>query len=363
MAESQPFNPKDCLGKALDLIQEYSIQNNGFEWSRKKEIDWAEFRKDAWDDLKKSGLDTESRFLKNADAEIEGKFCEVVNRAIAKLEDNHSGIFHFGIRKDSDGHYYRIEPKGTVKEKAKEIHDQKEPEVEILENGILHLILHSFNPSVRTDKERTRYQNILRDALLNTPGIRGVIVDLTKDANGGDPGPMVRGLSSLLGSDPLVYFLGSKWPEASGTNINNPGMPAKEWDRIDEKNPDNFPHVDIPVAMLHGPNTVSALEYVALSFRGRENTKSFGAPTGGMTSGNNLFDLTADGKMQICVCQNVMRNRDKTVGDGASIQPDVRTDDPLREAVAWLKSGMNPGMDNKKGSKTSVKAETPGISK
>ena len=156
---------------------------------------------------------------------------------------------------------------------------------------------------------------------------------------------MVRGLSPLLGPGSQMLYVGPKNPEGYETNINNDGGPTvRECDRIDEKNSDNFPHLDIPVAVLQSKTTASAFEKVTLSFHGRKNTMFFGEETAGMTSGNNLFSLTTDEKMQMCVCQNVMVNRDKTAGNGAPIQPDVETNDPLKEAKTWLKSVIKPEM-------------------
>ncbi len=100
-----------------------------------------------------------------------------------------------------------------------------------------------------------------------------------------------------------------------------------------------------PVAVLLGPNTASSGEAVALAFIGRPNTRTFGAPTAGYTTGNVPI-LLGDGAV-LNLAVTTMMDRNGNAYDGP-ITPDVsvavgasansETDTPVQRAIAWLES-------------------------
>lgn len=66
---------------------------------------------------------------------------------------------------------------------------------------------------------------------------------------------------------------------------------------IDAKPPKSLsPLVSAWVAVLTGPRTASSGEAVAIAFRGRPDTRSFGLPTAGLSTANGTFPLP-DGSM------------------------------------------------------------------
>ncbi len=92
------------------------------------------------------------------------------------------------------------------------------------------------------------------------------------------------------------------------------------------------------LAVLTGPQTASSGEVVTVAFRGRPNSRSFGAPTYGVSTGNANYSLR-DGA-QIFLCSSVYADRNK-VAYGGKISPDVVVeageDDPvLQAATKWL---------------------------
>lgn len=91
-----------------------------------------------------------------------------------------------------------------------------------------------------------------------------------------------------------------------------------------------------PVAVLLGPLTASSGEAMALAFRGRANTRSFGRPTAGYSTGNRPERLP-DGSLLV-VTSSVMVDRNGQ-GDGRKIAPDVEVADSGDAAAAardWL---------------------------
>ena len=105
----------------------------------------------------------------------------------------------------------------------------------------------------------------------------------------------------------------------------------------------------MPAAVLLGPSTASSAEIVAVAFRGRAATRSFGAPTRGLMAGNRIFTLadgaslvltvaaTSDGAGRIYFGpivpdQLVARAGPPSQGQGGE-------DETLAAAVAWLSAG------------------------
>jgi hypothetical protein len=81
---------------------------------------------------------------------------------------------------------------------------------------------------------------------------------------------------------------------------------------------------------------VSSGEGVAIAFRGRLATRSFGMPTCGLSTGNTDFPLS-DGAILV-LTESVMADRLKRKY-GDSIPPDEIVSDPkqaVERAVAWL---------------------------
>jgi C-terminal processing protease CtpA/Prc len=102
-----------------------------------------------------------------------------------------------------------------------------------------------------------------------------------------------------------------------------------------------------PVAILQGTRTASSGEAIALAFRGRARTRSFGQPTAGLSTANTSFPLP-DGAILV-ITTGVMADR-KGSPYGGTVNPDeliepAKTDigsdqsDPVLErAIIWIES-------------------------
>ena len=106
---------------------------------------------------------------------------------------------------------------------------------------------------------------------------------------------------------------------------------------------------DAPVAVLTGPLTSSSGEAVALAFRGRAATRSFGYATQGLSTWNDGFELP-DGAMLILTVA-VMADRDGYDFEGGPIPPEEAVEDErgfrssyrpaadapaIQQALSWL---------------------------
>jgi C-terminal processing protease CtpA/Prc len=109
----------------------------------------------------------------------------------------------------------------------------------------------------------------------------GWIVDL-RNNGGGNMWPMLAGLRPFLGDEPLGTFVSREstsppWRAGQAVGVEPPAslrVLEHAW-----------------VAVLTGPRTASSGEAVAISFKGRPRTRSFGQPTNGLSSANGTFPL------------------------------------------------------------------------
>lgn len=160
----------------------------------------------------------------------------------------------------------------------------------------------------------------------------GWVVDLRRDI-GGSMLPMLSGLRPLLGDQPLGSFR-----HADGKL--SPFGAANPLDQALPRGPE-LEHA--AVAVLLGPHTASSGEVVAIAFRGRPNTRSFGQPTAGLSTGNTGFGLPDGSRIFLTTSVDVDRTGQAY---GGKLQPDQPVaaapatdgDPALDAAQAWLAS-------------------------
>jgi carboxyl-terminal processing protease len=163
----------------------------------------------------------------------------------------------------------------------------------------------------------------------------GWVVDL-RENGGGNMWPMLKGLDPLLGGSPFGHFVlpanaTMPWVRAFG-NI----FPSRD---AVEPTPPAFAlaHADAPLAILVGPHTASSGEMTAIALIGRMGVRSFGAPTAGFTTANEVNRLS-DGAILMITATTV---RDRTGKDYAGpIAPDeeVALSEAETTATDWLES-------------------------
>jgi len=167
--------------------------------------------------------------------------------------------------------------------------------------------------------------------------LAGWIVDL-RGNGGGNMWPMVAGTGPVLGEGVIGFFVtptgsSSPWSYQSGAAFNGSTQISRT----------TAAYVLLSgaaprVAVLTDNFVASSGEAVAVAFRGRPNTRSFGGTTCGLSTANSGFRLSDGATLQLTV--SLMADRigtrygiplvpDEIVeGDGAVVQ----------RAIAWLRS-------------------------
>ncbi len=231
-----------------------------------------------------------------------------------------------------DRHSFLMPPAQTTAFKAAGA--QNPPaEVRALSDGVGYIKVPAYGGSEATAM-RTYATRLHSDLTAAMDGARcGWIVDLRTNT-GGNMWPMLDGLQPLLGTGVLGTFegpkgAGTKWIAGARTGVVPPATLKtleSAW-----------------VAVLTGPKTASSGEAVAVAFRGRPNTRSFGLPTAGLSTSNGTFPLP-DGAMILLTTSVDADRTGRRYGD--KIDPDERVEagDPttaggdatLSAAIKWL---------------------------
>ncbi|MFD2469395.1 S41 family peptidase [Amycolatopsis silviterrae] len=162
----------------------------------------------------------------------------------------------------------------------------------------------------------------------------GWIVDL-RENSGGNMWPMLTVLAPLLGDGVAGSFVG-------------PGLAAKVWSirggqawvgdhpGAAEVNPARLTRPSPPVAVLTSRNTASSGEATLVAFRGLGRVGTFGGPTAGFATSNEVFAL-ADGA-QLRVTTTFDTDRAGRIYGVEPIVPDFPAQDPEAAAGQWLRT-------------------------
>lgn len=156
-------------------------------------------------------------------------------------------------------------------------------------------------------------------------GVRGWIVDL-RNNRGGNMAPMVCGLGPLF--DPgILGELIDRDGRAQHWYYRNGRFGWDDGVTMVAPRPVTLKH-RVPVAVLWGPGTGSSGECTAISFIGNTRTRSFGAPTWGLTTGNGEYDLPDGAK--IFLASTVMADR-----SGHAFPGPVPPDQTVEQQTGW----------------------------
>ena len=92
---------------------------------------------------------------------------------------------------------------------------------------------------------------------------------------------------------------------------------------------------NLPIAILTDEWTASSGEAVLLAFRGMENVRTFGAATAGYASVNMVYSLYDGAQLWLTVAADVCVRTGEVFSEDP-VSPDVLTDEPEKEAAAWI---------------------------
>ena len=263
------------LERALDLMQTHSM--------RRDSIDWPSFRARAWE-------------LARGTSTIPALY-PMLERFVRELGDGHS-LF---VRPRSGANRTFAAPTGKL-----------------VGDRIGYLLLPEFGTA--DSSLSTAYADTLQRAIrnLDAVGVCGWIVDLRTN-EGGNMWPMLAGVGPLLGARTVGWFMrptGARepWVYERGAGV----YKGRALARISSR-PYILRKPTAPVAVLTGARTMSSGEAVAVAFRGRPNTRSFGEATAGMSTANESFDMGDGGRLIITTSVYADRAGRKY---GAAIPPD-----------------------------------------
>ena len=197
-----------------------------------------------------------------------------------------------------------------------------EPSVTTVEDGILLIVLPHF--SGQSADENQRYAKAVLDALPEADAPKGVIIDL-RGNTGGNMYPMIAAIHRFLRDDNILRFKTRKFtmPVTKESVLRNVGLSAR-------------PAFDCPVALLTDEWTASSGEAVLLCFRGLEKVRTFGAPTAGYASANAPYPMPDGSQLVLTTGCDMARTGEIFCDD--PIAPDVATDNPLEDALRWLRN-------------------------
>jgi len=204
------------------------------------------------------------------------------------------------------------------------------PEIEWLVGEIIVIKLPEFSGDA---DEGQKYADIVINEMKEKAcEVKGAIIDL-RGNTGGDMGPMVAAVSPFLDNGEILYFdyHGMKKPVTlSNEMVSGGGSTIAIKDRVGVKG--------IPVAILQDDMTASSGEATLLAFRGLDCVKTFGAPTAGYCSCNNVVKLYDGAQMLVTIGKDVARTGEEFCED--PIVPDVETDNPKEDAIQWITEQM-----------------------
>ena len=165
-------------------------------------------------------------------------------------------------------------------------------------------------PSITSAPNSSDARNYERQALNRISHLEisrrpcGWIVDL-RDDPGGDDVPMLLSVGPIVGSGRVLGFRNDRGLTSYVSYRNGVLAGAGETSRSPLFISNFMPAP--PVAILIGSSTISAGEAVAIAFRGRPNTRSFGEVTSGATGSPQSYDMPDGAVIRVSVARDVDR--------------------------------------------------------
>lgn len=290
---------RSYLTQLLDIMQANSINRHT--------IDWPAFRQMV------VGVEPNAQTIQDLYPRI--------RTALSLLNDHHS--FYVG----PDSTYIRSPP---LPDRCT---DSPPPAVQA-PDGIGYVKVGAFSGSGAAE---TGFAQRIQDAIraADAGHLAGWIVDV-RNNSGGNMWPMIAGLGPILGDGTAGAFVDpdggiSWWGYRDNASIYD-GSPL-----VTVSSPYRLLKAEPRVAVLTNCGVVSSGEAVAIGFRARRNSRSFGTATYGLSTANDEFTLTGGGTLLLTV--STMADRTGRTY-GKAVAPDEVIDDPVetvRRAVEWLR--------------------------
>lgn len=243
-----------------------------------------------------------------------------INKFFEKLEDRHSGI-------------YKPEPSSYTT-----IYEEPKMATGHMADSIAYISITSY--WALNSKMQQAYADSLQQiiAQLASAKPKGWIIDLRKN-EGGNGIIMMAGIGPLLGNGLFGYFKNVDGELIAqsyyrGVIRYNKRVVFKLKHPIDTI---TYPNI----ALIIGPNTASAAEWMAISFKGKPNNLLIGEPTMGVSTSPTSYILKDGAIFSLATTLELDRNRKPY---GKKIYPDILITDGERDgkdtaidaAIEWL---------------------------
>jgi carboxyl-terminal processing protease len=173
-------------------------------------------------------------------------------------------------------------------------------------------------------------------------GLIGWIVDM-RNSRGGNMWPFLAAIGPMMGEGTLGFFIGPHDPPTPWGYTAGRVWLGKEDQTaamLTIETPYKLTTPNPRVALLTDIGVASSGEAIAIAFRGRPNTRSFGTATCGISTAVAQFPLKQGGR--IAVVGSVMADRTKKPY-GNKVDPDEVVKDPAEvvpRALAWLRTAQ-----------------------
>lgn len=202
----------------------------------------------------------------------------------------------------------------------------------------------TFNTS-GADEHAQQYHDLIRAADAVDPC--GWVVDLRFNP-GGNMWPMLAGIGPILGEGSPGAFIdadGVRMPWFYEGGVAGVIRGGQRFTASRVGRPYQLRRPDPPVAVLTDRNTASAAEAIAIAFRGRANTRSFGLATNGVPTANTVYGMPDGATVVLTTAWEADRDGVRYEGtivpheliSGVITQtPNPQSDDTLARALAWL---------------------------
>ncbi|MCI5090143.1 S41 family peptidase [Phaeodactylibacter sp.] len=279
--EPENISVENFLNEVVDIMERNSINRNN--------IDWADFRSQ----ILNSGMAAQS--VNQTD--------EALQLALELLGDNHSfirrqnGRLVFGAAIDCQ---------------------QSNVVVPNLPENIGYVRVSSFSGSINA--AAIAFAEDIQAQIRNRDhqDIEGWIVDLRGNI-GGNMWPMLAGIGPVLGEGLAGHFIDPNGVEEPWFYINGAAR-LNQNNIVSAPDPYELINPDPKVAVLLDRAVISSGEAIAIAFKGRANTRHFGAASCGLSTANTTFSLP-DGS-SLFLTTAYMADREKNLF-GGPVMPDV----------------------------------------
>jgi carboxyl-terminal processing protease len=255
-----------------------------------------------------------------------------------KLEECHAVLKRYITYKLNDGHSFFSTPEEWKEmENGPRTAQQDQAQFvqgQMTDEGVAYLYVPQF--VALDDATIHRYVDSTHALIekLDGQNPKGWIIDIS-DNQGGNSFAMLGALGPILGNGICGYSYSGNGGKM--TRIYYEGKVSWDWEiGFAKDNPYHIKDPDSPVAVIYGNNTGSSGEVVAISFRGRANTMSFGQETAGATTRIDNLRMSDGASFNLASGYNVDRNRVEFRG---KVSPDRLIEDhdeTVREAVRWI---------------------------